>query len=69
VPVMASVKIIAGHLWRTRVLGQSWEEVTEALIDENPTGDTFFSRIREAEAAEDEDAMPGETGPEADLHS
>ena len=27
VPVTAAVKILAGHLWRTRVLGQPWEEV------------------------------------------
>jgi len=33
VPATASVKIVAGHLWRTRVLGQSWEEATEALIE------------------------------------
>ena len=25
VPVMASVKILVGHFWRTRVLGQSWD--------------------------------------------
>jgi len=34
VPTVAIVKIIVGHLWRTRVLGQSWAEVTEALIDD-----------------------------------
>ncbi|WKZ83548.1 MAG: AI-2E family transporter [Acidimicrobiia bacterium] len=27
VPVMASTKIVAGHLWRTRVLGEPWEVV------------------------------------------
>jgi predicted PurR-regulated permease PerM len=32
VPVTASIKIIAGHYWRTRVLGQSWEEARDALI-------------------------------------
>ena len=68
VPVMASVKIIAGHLWRTRVLGQSWEEVAEALIDENPTGETFLTRMRRAD--EDVDgADAGEAEPGADLHS
>ncbi len=36
VPVTASIKIIAGHLWRTRVLAQSWEEASEALIAEGP---------------------------------
>ena len=33
VPVTAAVRIIAGHLWRTRVLGQSWEEASEAMIE------------------------------------
>jgi predicted PurR-regulated permease PerM len=32
VPVTASIKIVAGHYWRTRVLGQSWEEARDALI-------------------------------------
>lgn len=46
VPAMAVVKIVAGHLWRTRVLGQSWDEAAEALIDDNPTGELFLSRVR-----------------------
>jgi predicted PurR-regulated permease PerM len=33
VPVAASIKIVIGHLWRTRVLGQSWDEASEALIE------------------------------------
>lgn len=35
VPVLAVVKIIAGHLWLTRVLGESWEEAAEAMIVEH----------------------------------
>ena len=34
VPLAATVKIIVGHWWRTRVLGESWEEASEALIVE-----------------------------------
>jgi predicted PurR-regulated permease PerM len=34
VPVAASLKILVGHLWRTRVLGQSWEEASGALIED-----------------------------------
>ena len=45
VPVMASVKIIGGHLWRTRVLGESWAEASEALIEENPLGQSPIERI------------------------
>lgn len=33
VPVTAAVRIVAGHLWRTRVLGQSWEEASDAMIE------------------------------------
>lgn len=33
IPATAAVRIIVGHLWRTRVLGQSWEEATEAMIE------------------------------------
>ncbi len=65
VPVMASVKIVAGHLWRTRVLGQSWDEVTEALIQEPPAAEPFLARLRHPH---DGDA-PGEGEPEPDLHS
>lgn len=46
VPVTASIKIVAGHLWRTRVLGQSWEEATEALIEEPPPHEPFRIRRR-----------------------
>ena len=46
VPTVAMVKIIVGHLWRTRILGQSWEEVEEALIEEHDTTETFITRLR-----------------------
>ncbi|HSM01734.1 MAG TPA: AI-2E family transporter [Acidimicrobiia bacterium] len=44
VPIMAAVKIVAGHYWRTRVLGESWEEASEALIDDDPEPDTVITR-------------------------
>ena len=53
VPVAASLKIIFGHLWRTRILGQSWEEATDAIIEENPP-EPLLGRIRRA--AEDDRA-------------
>ncbi len=34
VPLVASIKILLGHWWRTRVLDQTWEEATEAMFDE-----------------------------------
>jgi predicted PurR-regulated permease PerM len=45
VPAMAAIKIISGHFWRTRVLGESWEEATVALIDDRPTGETLIARV------------------------
>lgn len=33
VPATAAVRIVVGHLWRTRVLGQSWQEASEAMIE------------------------------------
>ena len=36
VPLAASVKVVGGHLWRTRLLGQTWEEAGEAIMAEPP---------------------------------
>lgn len=62
VPAMAIIKIVVGHFWRTRVLGQSWEEASEALIAEAPAGDTLLDRIRRSdgddESAEDATESP-----------
>ena len=33
IPATAAIRILVGHLWRTRVLGQSWEEASEAMIE------------------------------------
>jgi len=46
VPVAASIKIVAGHLWRTRVLGQSWEEASDALIIEPDERTTLLQKMR-----------------------
>ncbi len=51
VPVVAAIKIVIGHFWRTRILGQSWEEVTEALIEKHDTADTLLERLRGNEGA------------------
>ncbi len=56
VPVTASVKIVAGHLWRTRVLGQSWEEASDALLLEADERGTLLRKIRrDADFAFDDD--------------
>ena len=59
VPVMSSVKIIGGHLWRTRVLGETWQEASEALIEEAPPGGTPLDRLLHP----DEDEPGGEEPP------
>ena len=33
VPVTAAVRIIVGHVWRTRMLGESWREASEHMIE------------------------------------
>lgn len=33
VPIVAAVRIVVGHFWRTRVLGESWEEALDAAIE------------------------------------
>lgn len=33
VPLTAAVRILVGHLWRTRMLGQSWREASDAMIE------------------------------------
>ncbi len=33
VPTTAAVRIVAGHLWRTRMLGESWQEASDAMIE------------------------------------
>ncbi|HVR79889.1 MAG TPA: AI-2E family transporter, partial [Acidimicrobiia bacterium] len=52
IPATAAIRIVVGHLWRTRVLGQSWEEASEAMIEmtEPPERLTRIGR-RQAEQA------------------
>ncbi len=33
VPVTAALRIIIGHIWRTRVLGETWGEASRAMIE------------------------------------
>jgi len=46
VPITAALKILVGHFWRTRILGQSWEDALEAMITQPP--DTLIGEIRES---------------------
>jgi predicted PurR-regulated permease PerM len=33
VPLLAAIRIIVGHLWRTRVLGETWGEASQHMIE------------------------------------
>ncbi len=48
VPVAAVLKVVVGHFWRTRVLGESWEEAAEAVAPEYvpPSRDSLVGRLR-----------------------
>ena len=63
VPTVAVIKIVSGHLWRTRVLGQSWDEAREALIDDEPTRETVLTRFRDSEGEGAGAEPPGDAPP------
>jgi predicted PurR-regulated permease PerM len=46
VPVTAAIKILSGHFWRTRVLGQSWQDALQAA-EHSPPPETLIGEIRE----------------------
>ncbi len=48
VPVTAILKILAGHFWRTRILGQSWEDALEAMAESSQPPETLYERIRKS---------------------
>ena len=39
VPLTAAFRIVVGHLWRTRLLGQSWAEASQRMIELTPPPD------------------------------
>lgn len=46
VPAVGVLRIVAGHLWRTRVLGESWAQATEAMIETTEPPDRLKVRRR-----------------------
>ncbi len=56
VPLMVTVKIITGHFWRTRVLGQPWEEATDDFFVDHSTEETIIGRIRARDTPDTDDA-------------
>ncbi len=60
VPLLAAAKVLAGHFWRTRVLGEPWEQAVESIVyqpDPTATAEMLAVRLRrrQAEAAGDDD--------------
>ena len=66
VPLVASIKILLGHWWRTRVLDQTWEEASEAMFEEpEPSRLRRTGEIPTIEAKTSE--LNGEDSPAADV--
>ena len=64
VPVTAVLKIVAGHLWRTRVLGESWDEAVQAVIVEYEP-EPLKERLRRARPEGSQTAVAEDEVPEA----
>jgi len=45
VPVAAIIKILSGHLWRTRVLGQTWEDAYADIVKSSQPPETLLDEI------------------------
>ncbi len=62
VPTVAAFRIVAGHLWRTRILGESWYEASEAMIEVTPPPDRLkrkkVEQTRLFDTAEIEPVIP-----------
>jgi hypothetical protein len=58
------LRVIVGHLWRTRVLEESWDEAAEAMITEYepPQRESLVARRRRA--VEPEEDLPAGEGEE-----
>jgi hypothetical protein len=76
VPVTAAIRIVSGHIWRTRVLGQSWEEASEAMIERTDPPDRIAgirrrsaSQTRLFDTAEMKGWSEGDTPPVEDTES
>lgn len=46
VPAVTVIRIVAGHLWRTRVLGESWQQATDAMIEHTERPEVMIRRRR-----------------------
>ncbi len=67
VPLTAALKILISHVWRTRVLGESWEEAQEAVLVEVEPGRLAerIRRVAELEVRELSDKFAHHDPPES----
>jgi hypothetical protein len=49
VPTVTAIRIVTGHLWRTRVLGESWQEASDAMIEITERPERMTVRRRRVE--------------------
>ena len=52
VPLTAAIRILVGHVWRTRVLGQSWKEASDAMIEVTEPPERLARISRKAQGAQ-----------------
>ena len=68
VPVAAALKVLVGHVWRTRVLGESWDEAAEAMITKYEPPESLVGRLRRAGDAAETIATDTGNGVEPEDH-
>ncbi len=56
VPVVAVIKVLVSHYWKTRVLGEPWREAAEAIVDEQPSHPTTEILVEKIKARLDREA-------------
>ena len=62
VPVVGLIRLLAGHFWRTRVLGEDWHQARHAIITKLPPPLLWRSRVQRRREAAD----PSPPEPEAE---
>ena len=68
VPATAVLKIVAGHLWRTRVLGESWDQAMQAVLVEYQP-EPLKDRIRLGRSEERQSGAGAEEGHDSKVGS
>lgn len=61
VPLLAVAKVLLGHFWRTRVLGEPWEQAAESIVyepDPTTTAEMLAVRLRRRQGEGTDDQQP-----------